>query len=305
MVRRYVPLLVLLALIWGASFLFIKVGLRDFAPVVVAWLRLVIAAVLLLGLLVVQTGARAAVAEVRGAGREVIGLGLVQNAIPFVLISWGETHIDSGVAAIGNASVPIFVALLAFRYARGERSTGMRLGGVVLGIVGVAVLAGVSPRGGWLGAVGTLAVVVASFSYAIGGLWIQRMLRTTRPLPLTVASLGSGALVLTPFALVSLPSHAPGGKALLSVVALGVFGTAVAMVLFFSLIAMAGAAKASLVTYLQPVFAVIYGVVLLSEPFRWPELVGMVLILGGVAFGSGTLALRRRGRDAAATTMPA
>jgi drug/metabolite transporter (DMT)-like permease len=297
---------VLLALIWGASFMFIKVGLRDFSPVVVAWLRLVIGAGLLAVFLVVQAGAREAVAEVRRAGREVVGLGLVQNALPFVLISWGETHVDSGVAAIGNASVPIFVALLAFRYARGERSTGARLAGVCLGIVGVAVLAGVSPRGGWLGAAGTLAVVVASFLYGVGGLWIQRMLRRTRPLALTVASLGSGALVLTPFALFSLPHHAPGGKALLSVVALGVFGTAVAMVLYFSIIALAGSAKASLVTYLQPVFAVIYGVVLLSEPFRWPELVGMVLILGGVALGSGAVALRRRrGRDVAGSTMPA
>src|SRR5882724_6328519 len=136
--RRYVPLLVLLALIWGASFLFIKEGLRDFSPVVVAWARLAIAAVLLAVFLVVQTGAREAVAQVRRAGREAAPLGVVQNAIPFVLISWGETHIDSGVAAIGNASVPIFVALLAFRYARGERSTGARLAGVVLGIVGVA-----------------------------------------------------------------------------------------------------------------------------------------------------------------------
>jgi drug/metabolite transporter (DMT)-like permease len=272
--------------------------------VVVAWARLVLAAVLLLGLLLVQTGTRAALAELRGAGWEVVGLGLVQNAIPFVLISWGETHIDSGVAAIGNASVPIFVALLAFRYARGERSTGTRLAGVCLGIVGVAVLTGVSPRGGWLGAAGTLAVIVASFGYGIGGLWIQRLLRRTRPLPLTVASLGSGALVLTPFALFQLPSHAPGGKAVLSVLALGVFGTAVGMVLYFSIIAMAGSAKAALVTYLQPVFAVIYGVVLLSEPFRWPELVGMVLILGGVAFGSGTLRMGRRSHPIGAMVTP-
>ena len=280
--RRYVPLLVLLALIWGASFMFIKEGLRDFSPVVVAWGRLVIGAGLLAVFLVVQTGARDAVAEVRRAGYEVGALGIVQNALPFVLISWGETHIDSGVAAIGNASVPIFVALLAFRYAHGERSTGARLGGVFLGIVGVAVLAGVSPRGGWLGAAGTLAVIVASFLYGVGGLWIQRLLRRTRPLPLTVASLGCGALVLTPFALLSLPSHAPGGKALLSVVALGVFGTAAAMVLYFSIIAMAGSAKASLVTYLQPVFATAMAVFLLDERLTLPVVAAGIGILAGV-----------------------
>jgi drug/metabolite transporter (DMT)-like permease len=297
-VRRYVPPLVALALIWGASFLFIKEGLRDLSPVVVAWVRLVIGVLLLAGFLALQSGVREAVAEVRRGGIEVALLGIVQNALPFVLISWGETHIDSGVAAIGNASVPIFVALLALRYAHGERSTGARLAGVCLGIVGVAVLAGVDPRGGWMGAAGTLAVVVASIAYAIGGLWSQRILRRTRPLALSVASLGGGALALTPVALFQLPSHAPGAKAVASMLALGVLGTAVAMVLYYSLITIAGSARASLVTYLQPVFAVGYGVVLLSEPFRWPELAGMVLILGGVAFGSGTLALRRPRRVA-------
>jgi drug/metabolite transporter (DMT)-like permease len=233
------------------------------------------------------------VREMRVGGREVLLLGVVQNAIPFALISWGETHIDSGVAAIGNASVPIFVALLALRYAHGERSTGMRLAGVCLGIVGVGVLAGVNPQGGWLGAAGTLAVVVASLLYAVGGLWGQRILRRTRPLALTVVSLSSAALFLTPFAVFDLPSHTPSAKPLLSVIALGVLGTAVGMLLFYYLIGLAGSAKASLVTYLQPVFAVAYGVVLLGEAFRLPELAGMVLILGGVALGSGALALRR------------
>src|SRR5690242_17724558 len=122
MVRRYVPLLVLLALIWGASFMFIKEGLRDFSPVFVAWGRLVIGALVLAVYLLVQVGPRNAVAEVRRGGLEVGALGMVQNALPFVLISWGETRIDSGVAAIANASVPIFVALLALRFAHGERS---------------------------------------------------------------------------------------------------------------------------------------------------------------------------------------
>jgi drug/metabolite transporter (DMT)-like permease len=172
----------------------------------------------------------------------------------------------------------------------------MRLAGVCLGIVGVAVLAGVHPQGGWLGAAGTLAVVVASLLYAVGGLWGQKVLRRTRPLALTVGTLGGAAVALTPAALFQLPDHAPSAKPLLSVIALGVLGTAVGMLLFYYLIGMAGSAKASLVTYLQPVFAVCYGVLLLSEPFRWPELAGMVLILGGVALGSGAVALRFRRR---------
>src|SRR3954453_1905835 len=171
--------------------MFIKEGLHDFSPFVVAWARLTIGAALLAVVFVAQTGWREGLRELRVGGREVVILGVVQNAIPFALISWGETHIDSGVAAIANASVPIFVALLALRYAHGERSTGMRLPGVCLGIVGVAVLAGVHPQGGWLGAAGTLAVVVASLLYAVGGLWGQRVLRRTRPLALTVGSLSA------------------------------------------------------------------------------------------------------------------
>jgi drug/metabolite transporter (DMT)-like permease len=291
--RRFTPLLILLALIWGASFLFIKEGVHDLSPVVVAWGRLALGAVILAVVLVVQVGWREAKEELRLGGREALLLGIVQNAIPFVLISWGETHIDSGVAAIANASVPIFVAILAIWFARGERSTGSRLVGVLLGLVGVGILVGVHPQGGWMGAAGTLAVVVASVSYAIGGLWSQAVLRRTRPLALVVASLFGGALVLTPFALATLPAHAPGWKATSSVVALGVFGTAIGMLLYYYLITVGGTARASLVTYLQPVFAVVYGVLLLSEPFRWQELVGMVLILGGVAFGSGALRVGR------------
>src|SRR3954453_16657645 len=140
--RRYVPLLLVLALIWGASFLFIKVGLRDFSPIFVAWGRLAIGAVALGAYFVAQTGWRPARAELKQGGTEAFALGVVQNAIPFVLISWGETRIDSGVAAIANASVPIFLALLAFFFVRSERSSGTRFAGIVLGIVGVAVLTG-------------------------------------------------------------------------------------------------------------------------------------------------------------------
>src|SRR4051812_39282736 len=169
MVRRYAPSLIVLALVWGASFMFIKEGLHDFSPVVVAWLRLLIGFVLLAIYLALKTGVRRSVTEVRRGGREVAALGVVQNAFPFVLISWGETHIDSGVAAIGNASVPIFVALLALRFAHGERSTGGRVAGGCLGVVGVAVVAGVRPRGGRGGGGGAAAGLRGAGSPPGGG----------------------------------------------------------------------------------------------------------------------------------------
>src|ERR1041385_186341 len=112
----------------------------------------------------------------RSLGWEGFALGLVNGAIPFTLIAWGERHIDSGVAAIANASMPIFVVLLAIRWKPSETVRGLRLVGFMVGLVGVGVLAGIHPEGGWWGAVGTLAVVVASVAYAIGSLWGQRLI---------------------------------------------------------------------------------------------------------------------------------
>src|ERR671923_2058203 len=179
MVRGYVPLLLIVAGIWGASYLFIKVAVEEIEPTAMMDLRLFLAAAVLLPFLVLRLGSREAVAQVRSTGAGAFILGIANMAIPFVLIAWGEKHIDSGVAAIANATVPIFVALLAIRFNPGERVRGWRLVGVAMGLVGVGVLAGVDPEGGWWGVAGTLAVVVASLSYAAGSLWSQRLIEGT------------------------------------------------------------------------------------------------------------------------------
>jgi len=218
----------------------------------------------------------------------------VNGAIPFTLIAWGEKHIDSGVAAIANASMPIFVVLLAIRWKPSERVHGLRLVGFLVGLVGVGVLAGVHPEGGWWGAAGTLAVVVASVSYAIGSLWGQRLIAHTSGLTLSASSMIGGLIVLLPLGLWQLPSHAPGWKATGSVIALAVIGTALAQIILYRVLRSDGAARVSLVTYLLPVTALFYGVLLLGEPLTWEELAGMVLILGGVALGSGAVRFARR-----------
>src|SRR2546429_4189184 len=171
--RSYVIYIGLLAALWGASYMFIKVADRAFEPATMILFRLVIAAALLLIVLVAQRGRRQTVAEMRRLGWEGFALGVVNAAIPFTLIAWGEKHIDSGVAAIANASMPIFVVLLAIRWKPSERVRGLRLAGFLIGLIGVGVLAGVHPKGGWWGVAGTIAVVVASVSYAIGGLCAQ------------------------------------------------------------------------------------------------------------------------------------
>jgi len=292
--RSYAIYIGLLAAFWGASYMFIKVAGRAFEPTTMIMLRLLIASSLLLLVLAVQRGWAATLAEMRALGWEGFALGLVNGAIPFTLIAWGERHIDSGVAAIANASMPIFVVLLAIRWKPSETVRGLRLVGFMVGLVGVGVLAGIHPEGGWWGAVGTLAVVVASVAYAIGSLWGQRLIARTSGLVLSTTSMLGGLLVLLPFGLAQLPSDVPGWKPAGSVIALAVIGTAVAQIIAYRALRNDGAARLSLVTYLLPATALIYGVTLLGEPLTWQELAGMVLILGGVAVGSGAVRFPRR-----------
>ena len=294
MSRSYVIYIGLLAAFWGASYMFIKVADRAFAPTTMIMFRLLLAASLLLVVLAVQRGWGATVNDMRGLGWEGFALGIVNGAIPFTLIAWGEKHIDSGVAAIANASMPIFVVLLAIRWKPSETVRGLRLVGFLVGLLGVGVLAGVHPKGGLWGVAGTMAVVVASVSYAVGSLWGQRLIAHTSGLVLSATSMIGGLVVLLPLGLAQLPSEVPGWKETGSVIALAVIGTAVAQIILYRVLRSDGAARVSLVTYLLPMTALIYGVLLLGEPLTWQELAGMALILGGVALGSGAVRFPRR-----------
>jgi drug/metabolite transporter (DMT)-like permease len=292
--RSYVVYIGLLAAFWGASYMFIKVADRAFEPATMIMLRLVIAAGLLVAVLAGQRGWGEMLAEMRRLGWEGFALGVVNAAIPFTLIAWGEKHIDSGVAAIANASMPIFVVLLAIRWKPSERVRGLRLVGFLVGLVGVGVLAGVHPKGGWWGAAGTMAVVVASVSYAVGALWSQRLVERTSGLTLAATTMTGALVVLLPLGVWQLPSRVPGWKETGSVLALAVIGTALAQIILYRVLRSDGAARVSLVTYLLPVTALFYGVLLLGEPLTWEELAGMALILGAVALGSGAIRFTRR-----------
>jgi drug/metabolite transporter (DMT)-like permease len=295
--RGYLPLLVAVALIWGASYMFIKIAVEELAPTTTMALRLVFASLVLVPLLLVQQGLRDAVRDLRGTGWGGVFLGLVNTALPFTLIGWGETRVDSGIAAIANAPVPIFVAFLAIWFQRTERVRGLRLAGVVLGFAGVVVLAGFQPEGGWAAVAGTLAVVAAAFSYAVAYVFAQGRYTDTQPLVVVTASTLAGIVLLAPFALAQLPDELPSTGALASVAALGVLGTALALVLYYRMLVSYGASRASLVTYLIPPTALAYGVFLLDERLAANALVGLALILGGVALGSGFLRLPRRRRE--------
>jgi drug/metabolite transporter (DMT)-like permease len=293
--RRYLPAILLLAAIWGASYLFIKVGVRDFKPATLMDARLVIAFVPLFAFIsLTRGGVRSAAREVASVWREGLVLGLLSASLPFTLIAWGETHIDSSVAGVAQASVPVFTTLLAVRLLPSERATGMRLVGIGIGLVGVGVLTGIDPGSGWWAIAGTLAVVLSSISYAAGGLYGQTRTRTVAGPVLATATVLYGAILLLPWGIVEWPSQAPGWKSLASLLALALLGTAFAQLLLFHVLRLHGAAKLSLVTYLMPPFAVFYGATILGEPVRWAALGGLALILLGVAIGSGALVLRRR-----------
>lgn len=267
--------------------MFIKVGVRDFSPAAMVELRLLLAATVLITFVVVRRGLPA----VRPALAPGAFVGVVGMALPFLLITWGETHVDSGVAAVANSSVPIFVALLALRFAASERSSGLGAVGLIVGLAGVGIVAGIHPDGGWWAVAGTLAVVLASLCYAISSLYTQRSLGVGG-LELAAASVVCGALAMLPLALARLPDSI-GWKPLGSVVVLGVVGTGFALLIANRMIGEHGPARSMLVNYLLPGFALFYGVTILDEPLTVAKLAGLALILAGVTLASGLVPWRR------------
>jgi drug/metabolite transporter (DMT)-like permease len=300
--RGYVPALLTLAAIWGSSFMFIEIAIDELSPAATMTGRLLFASAALGGILVATRGFRQAVRCVRQFGRAGFLLGVITTALPFWLIAWGQTRIDSGIAAIGNASMPIFVALIAIWFARHERVTGFRAFGLVVGLVGVGVLVGVDPQGGWAGVVGTLAVILASISYAVGSLYSQHKLGDSSGLLVSTASALWGTLVILPFGIAQGPNELPSWEAFGAVAALGLVGTGLGLLLYLGLLKNHGSAKASLVVYLLPPTALFYGAVFLDEPLRATALVGLALILAGVAIASGVVRPVRRRQPVPAPT---
>ena len=304
MTRGYPVMLLTLAFLWGSSFLFIEVALDDIEPTTMMALRLFFGATALVPVLMAQRGARRAVADLRAAGRPIWVLGIVNAAVPFTLIAWGQQYIDSGIAAIANASLPIFVVLLAIRFRPSERATGLRLAGLAAGFLGVAVLTGGEFDGSWSGVAGTLAVVTASLLYATGALYSQTHVKRTDSIVLATGSAITGTIVLLPLALAQLPSSFPSWETWASVAVLGFGGMAAGQLLYYVVIDRFGSSRASLVTYLLPVIALVLGALILDEPVEATALIGLVLILSGVAFGSGLVRPARRQQVSPASSPP-
>jgi drug/metabolite transporter (DMT)-like permease len=275
--RRAWILLLTLSAIWGASYMLIKIGIRDFSPGMVAFLRVALAA----GILLAIAGGRGALGGFRDRIWIVALLALVQVAGPFLLINAGEQEISSSLAGILVTSTPLFTALLAMRFDHEERSEGSRLLGVALGVAGVVVLLGVDLGGSGDALLGGLAVVLAGLGYAIGGLVGKHQMSDRPPIGVAAWVLTGSTLILLPVAVLGLPDSAPGLGPVGAVSLLGVLGTGFAFVILYELFATIGPSRAWTVTYLAPGFAVVYGAVLLDEKITAITLIGLALILAG------------------------
>jgi drug/metabolite transporter (DMT)-like permease len=298
-----------ISFLWGIPYLFIKVAVDDgVPPVFLAWIRVVIAAVVLLAL----AWRAGTLGSVRGHGRWILAFAVAEIAIPFPLISLGEVHVDSSLAAIVIAAVPLIVALLAVGFAPAERATGSRLVGLLVGFVGVIALVGLDLTGSAEELLGALAILGAAVGYAVGPMLLRAKLSGIDARAAMGVSLAVAAVVLTPFAALDLPDEVPPGSSLLSILVLGLFCTAVAFVVYGMLVSDVGAGRAVVITYVAPVVALALGVAVLGESPGPGAVVGLLLIVAGSWISTdgrmppGLPALagrRRRARDVPPATV--
>jgi drug/metabolite transporter (DMT)-like permease len=294
--RRSWLLLGVLSALWGSSYLFIKVALEDdLSPTAIVCVRAALAALLLLPL-----AARAgALGGLRANRRAILVLAVIQMGGPLLLIAAGERHIASSLTGILVAAAPIFTFLLAFALEGEERASGASLGGVAIGIAGVAMLLGVDVEGGFEAVAGGLMVVLAAFGYGVSAWYVKRHVHDVQPVAMVGATAATVSVLMLPFAAISAPSHLPELKAVGSLLALGFLCTGLAFVIFYSLVASDGPAKASLVGYLAPGFSILYGVTLLDERVTVFTFIGLILITAGSWLAATGGQLPARGVDVA------
>ena len=279
-------LLVILSLFWGGSFFFVEVALRDFKPFTLVFLRISIAALILVGA-VYLSGKRLPRSFKTWLG--YLLLGLLNNAIPFSLIVWGQTRIESGVASILNATTPIFTVLLAHALTSDERLTVPKIMGVVLGFIGVYLMIKPELTHGFSWRVlGQAAVLGAAVSYSLAGIFGKLF----RNIPAVVNAAGmllcAGIIMLPLAILIDAPwSVRPSFEALSAVLAIAVISTAAAYLLYFHLLAAAGATNVLLVTFLIPISALLLGVGVLNEAVKSFEYAGMGCIFLGLIIIDG------------------
>jgi drug/metabolite transporter (DMT)-like permease len=268
-------MLVVLAALWGASYLFFRIAGPVLGPLLLAALRVVLAAsTLLIYAFIIRQ-----MPDFKKHWQAFLLLGLLNNVIPFTLISSAVNTLNASISAILNATTPLFTVIVAAFWLR-EKLTLRRILGVALGIIGVVVLMGLSPlpltnRTVLAG----LEALLASCSYAFAVVYARTRFKGVAPLHVSVGQLCGSSLILTPISFFAIPNAFPSTTVIVSVVALAVISTALAYLIYFRLIANAGATTASTVTFLVPFFSVLWGVVFLQEPLNVGMFVGLGVIL--------------------------
>jgi drug/metabolite transporter (DMT)-like permease len=286
--------LLVLATVWGGSYFFGKVAVKDIGPLTVVLGRVVIAAMILY---IVMRARGIAIPTTRAQWEPFFVMGMINSAVPYSLIFWGETRIASGLAAILTAAAPIFTVIVAHFLTKDERLTPAKAAGIGLGMAGVIVI--MSEDLGDIGSgsgLAKLAIVGATISYAFSGIYGRR-LKGRDPIELAWGQMMAATVLMLPLVLlVDRPWATAEWRldAVLSVLALAVLSTAIAYMIFFRLLANIGATNTSLVAFLIPVSSLILGAAFLDEPFVAVQLLGMGLIIAGMAVIDGRLTRRFR-----------
>jgi len=293
---------VLLAAVWGASFLFMRVSVPEFGPLPLMLVRCTVGAVVLLPLAVRQRGRRLA-GDARAHGGAVLMAGLLNSAIPFAMFGFAALWLTAGLSSILNATAPIFGAIVGYFWFR-DRLTLWRAAGLAIGIAGVVVLSWdkVSFREGDGGGWAVLACLAATFCYGIAGNFAKRHLTRIDPLTVAAGSQVGAAMVLLPAGLALWPAAAPSWPAWAGALVLGAVCTGLAYVLFFRLIADVSSSAALSVTYLIPLFGIAWGRIFLSEALEFSMLSGGAIVILGTVLATGVWSPTTRPPTAATAT---
>lgn len=283
--------LLVLAMLWGGSFLFMRIAAPEFGPVAMAETRVAVAALVLLPIVLRQGGTR----ELRAYWRALSFVGAVNSAIPFTLLSYAVLSITAGFGAILNATAPLFGALIAYVWLR-ERLPLLRSVGLLVGFGGVALLVWGKPSftvsgDGWAIA----AALCATLSYGIGPNYTKRNLGRVPPLVLATGSQIAAALMLLPLAVVLWPQHNPSAGAWVAAIVLGIASTGLAYIIYFRLIGNVGPTRAIAVTFLVPAFGMLWGALFLGETVTLNMMAGCAVILLGTALAIGVVGARING----------
>jgi len=289
-------MLVALSLLWGGSFFFIGIAVKELPPVTIVTLRVSLAAT---ALLIVCRIMGLHLPRQWAVWRAFFGMGLLNNIIPFCLIVWGQTHIASGLASILNATTPLFTVIVAHFLTADEKMTGNKLAGVLIGFAGVATMIGPSAFGGAIsGLWGQIAILGAAISYSFAGIFGRRFKAMgVPPLMTATGQISSSTLMLIPAALLidkpwtlAMPSLGTWG----ALIGIALLSTALAYLIFFRILATAGATNLALVTFLIPVSAILLGSLILGEQLEIKHFAGMAMIAAGLAAIDGRLPAKLR-----------